>query len=144
MGGGESVGPSQSPETQIRYQFESLCKKVIVGQRNDYLRELSRRKNSEVCLSDLPPECIDRLCSYEEDPAAYYTFYINGYVIQIQNDRLARSLLSLGTEGYEILLMAYALKMNDREIASILGVSRSKIQHDRSKLLAALQEEMRK
>ena len=52
--GGENLELSPSQKTSVRYQFESYCKKVIRGERCDYLREVLRRAEKEICFSDLP------------------------------------------------------------------------------------------
>lgn len=68
-----------SPQTKVRYQFEAFCKKVINGERCDYLRELMRRSSWESSFSDLPPAILDRLYSENDDPAEYYIFRICGH-----------------------------------------------------------------
>ena len=62
--------------------------------------------------------------------------------VPIRNDRLAEILLALGDEGYSILLLYYSLQLRDREIASLLGLSRSKIQKDRKILFDELKKRM--
>ena len=47
-----------------------------------------------------------------------------------------------GDEGYSILLLYYSLQLRDREIASLLGLSRSKIQKDRKILFDELKKRM--
>lgn len=141
--GGELVVPSPSPKIRIQYQFEAFCKKVINGERCDYLRELLRRSEWESSFSDIPAAVLDRLYTLDDDPAEQYIFYVHGHPIPIRNDRLAESLLAFGTEGYSILLLAYSLELSDREIGELLGLSRSKIQRDRQRLFAELKKEMK-
>ncbi len=143
MEGGELVVPSPSPKIRIQYQFEAFCKKVINGERCDYLRELLRRSEWESSFSDIPAAVLDRLYTLDDDPAEQYVFYVHGHPIPIRNDRLAESLLAFGTEGYSILLLAYSLELSDREIGELLGRSRSKIQRDRQRLFAELKKEMK-
>ena len=123
-----------SPQTKVRYQFEAFCKKVINGERCDYLRELMRRSAWESSFSDLPPAVIERIYSENHDPAECYIFRVCGHVIPIRNDRLADALLTFGDEQYSILLLYYSLQLKDREIAPLLGISRSKVQRDRKAL----------
>lgn len=133
---------SPSPQTKIRYQFEAFCKKVINGERCDYLRELLRRSEWESTFSDLPDTMLDRICTQDSDPAEQYIFHVYGHLIPIRNDRLAETLLAFGDEGYSILLLYYSLQLKDREIASLLGLSRSKVQKDRQMLFNELKERM--
>lgn len=144
MEGGELVVPSPSPDVRVQYQFEAFCKRVIHGERCDYLRELLRRSEWESSFSDMPEAVLDRLYTVDDDPAEQYIFYVHGYPISIRNDRLAEVLLTFGAEGYSVLLLSYSLQLSDREIGELLGQSRSKVQRDRQKLFAELKKEMKK
>ena len=133
---------SPSDQRRIRYQFEAFGKLVIRGERSDYFRELSHRSAWETPFSDLPDLVLDRLGSHDSDPAEQYIFQVHGYHIPIRNDRLVESLLTFGDEGYAILLLYYSLEFKDREIASLLGLSRSKIQQERTALIKELRKKM--
>lgn len=133
---------SQSLQIRVRYQFEAFCKKVIAGERVDYLRELMRHSEWESSFSDLPKTVLSELSTYDSDPAEQYIFQVYGHQIPIRNDQLAENLLAFGDEGYSILLLYYSLQLKDWEIASLLGHSRSKIQKDRKTLFNELKERM--
>lgn len=135
---------SLSQQTTIRYQFEFFCKKVIDGERCDYLRELVRRANHEISFSELPESWLDRLMSESLCPVEQYRFNVCGYPIAIQSDRLAEALLEMGAEAYSILLLAYCLEFNDREIGSLLGKARSSVQRRRQQSLVELKSKLRK
>ena len=119
---------TQTTQRRVRYQFEIFCMKVIDGERCDYLRKLMKKMEWESSFSDLPEAVLTNLCT--------------GHQIPIKNDRLAEILLALGDEGYSILLLYYSLQLKDREIASLLGLSRSKIQKDRKLLFNELKKRM--
>ena len=55
---------------------------------------------------------------------------------------LAESLLELGAEAYSILLLAYCLDLSDREIAGLLGTSRSTVQRRRQHFLDDIRKRM--
>lgn len=141
MEGGDTMA-STSLHMKVRYQFEAFCKKVINGERCDYLRKLRYRAEWESSFSELPPSILDGLHTEENDPSEQYMFQVCGYLIPIRNDRLADALLAFGDEGYSILLLYYSLQLKDREIAPLLGVSRSKVQKDRKALLQELKNRM--
>ena len=130
---------TQATQKRVRYQFEIFCMKVIDGERCDYLRKLMKKMGWESSFSDLPEAVLTSLCTFDSDPAEQYIF---GHRIPIRNDRLAEILLALGDEGYSILLLYYSLQLRDREIASLLGLSRSKIQKDRKILFDELKKRM--
>ena len=126
---------TQSTQRRVRYQFEIFCMKVIDGERCDYLRKLMKKM-------EWPETVLTSLCTFDSNPAEQYIFHVYGHQIPIRNDRLAEILLALGDEGYSILLLYYSLQLKDREIASLLGLSRSKIQKDRKILFNELKKRM--
>ena len=132
---------TQATQKRVRYQFEIFCMKVIDGERCDYLRKLMKKMGWESSFSDLPEAVLTSLCTFDSDPAEQYIFHVYGHRIPIRNDRL-EILLALGDEGYSILLLYYSLQLRDREIASLLGLSRSKIQKDRKILFDELKKRM--
>lgn len=133
---------SPSDQRRIRYQYEAFAKLVIDGERSDYFRELSRRSTWETPFSDLPDLVLDRLGGRDFDPAEQYIFQVHGYRVPIRNDRLVESLLTFGDEDFAILLLYYSLEFKDREIATLLGLSRSKIQQKRTALMKELRKKM--
>lgn len=135
---------SLSQQTTIRYQFEFFCKKVIDGERCDYLRELTRRAKREISFSELPETWQDRLRSENLCPVEQYRFNVCGYPVSIQSDQLAEALLDMGAETYSILLLAYCLEFSDREIGILLGQARSSVQRRRQQSLLELKSKLRK
>ena len=141
-GGGDLMESTQTAQRRVRYQFEFFCMKVIDGERCDYLRKLMKKMEWESSFSDLPEAVLTSICTFDNDPAEQYIFHVYGHQIPIKNDRLAEILLALGDEGYSILLLYYSLQLKDQEIASLLGLSRSKIQKDRKLLFNELKKRM--
>ena len=133
---------TQATQKRVRYQFEIFCMKVIDGERCDYLRKLMKKMGWESSFSDLPEAVLTRLCTFFREPPELYISLASGHRIPITHDRLAEILLALGDEGYSILLLYYSLQLRDREIASLLGLSRSKIQKDRKILFDELKKRM--
>lgn len=135
---------SLSQQTTIRYQFEFFCKKVIDGERCDYLRELTRRAKREISFSEMPEAWQEHLIIEDLCPVEQYRFNVCGYPVSIRSDRLAEALLDLGAETYSILLLAYCLEFSDREIGVLLGQARSSVQRHRQQSLAELKSKLRK
>ena len=135
---------SLSQQTTIRYQFEFFCKKVIDGERCDYLRELSRRASREISFSELSEDWLDHLMIESLCPVDQYRFNVCGYPVAIQSDRLAEALLDIGAETYSILLLAYCLEFSDREIGILLGQARSSVQRRRQQSLVELKSKLRR
>lgn len=134
--------PSLSFKRRIRYQFEKFSKLVISGERCDYMRKLSRSACREIPFSGLPAGVVANFPADDGDPAAQYIFRLYGHQISVKNDRLAESILDFGTNGH-IILLAYFVELSDREIAELIGSSRSKVQRDRKKLFLELEKRMK-
>lgn len=133
---------SPSLQEKIQNQFETFCRKVIDGERSDYFREFMQRTKRESLFSDLPESVLNNFSTVENDPAHQYMFPVCGYLVPIRDDRLAETLLTFCAEEYSILLLYYSLQLNDREISSMLGLSRAKVQKWRKRLLNNLRERM--
>lgn len=132
--------PSQKRENQI--QFEVFCKRIIARVRSNYMRKLKQLKKHEVLFSELP--IPQDAVGAQSDPAAWqHIFRVCGLSAPIRDQELAEALLSLGSEGYTILLLSYYFGLKDWEIAKLLGVSRSGIQHSRSLLLKSIRKLMK-
>ena len=125
MEGGEDLELSPSQKTSIRYQFEVYCKKVIRGERCDYLRQVLRRSEQEISFSDLPIDALLRIGVLDAYPSSYYVFETQGHRISISDDRLGEALSQIESAGRDLLLLAYFLDLSDREIGALLGGSRA-------------------
>lgn len=65
-----------SPEyqRQVRYQFESFCRKVIHSERCDYLRRMLRHMEYETNFSALPEGCLNSVDRVESNVECPYIF----------------------------------------------------------------------
>ena len=70
MEGGEDLELSPSQKTRICYQFEVYFKKVIRDECCDYLRQVIRQSEREVCFSDMPFDALLGLGCQTAIPAA--------------------------------------------------------------------------
>ena len=138
--GGENLELSPSQKTSVRYQYESYCKKVIRGERCDYLREVLRRAEKEVCFSDLPEGILMQMGISDDYPVEHYVFEIRGHRISITDERLGEALLRVDADGRDLLLLAYCLDLSDREIGLLLGTPRSTIQRRRQRFLDQMKQ----
>lgn len=140
MEGGEDLELSPSKKTSIRYQFEVFCKKVIRGERCDYLRQVLRRAEQEVSFSDMPFDTLLRIGMSDDYPSSHYVFETQGHQISIADERLGEALSQIESAGRNLLLLAYFLDLNDREIGALLGIPRSTIQRRRQRFLDQMKQ----
>lgn len=100
-----------SPEyqRQVRYQFESFCRKVIHSERCDYLRQFLRRTEHETNFSALPEASLSRMECADDWSMGPYTFYVHGYSVPIEDERLIDALLEFSDMDRSILLLSYSV-----------------------------------
>ena len=134
-----------SPEyqRQVRYQFESFCRKVIHSERCDYLRRMLHHMEYETNFSALPEACLDSIGRVEGSLESPYIFNVCGYSIPIQDEHLAAALLEFGDMERGILLLSYSMKLSDRAVGELLKLSRSRVWRLKPKSLSELREKMK-
>lgn len=120
--------------------FDAFCKKVLRNEARDMYRKISRRLQHEVLLCDLPVSHADILTATFDEYFAFEEPFVEpfsecGAAIPVYDKVIAEALRSLEPENRAIVLMAYFLRLTDRQIGGKLGVPRSTIQYRRSKLL---------
>ena len=68
------------------------CKKVIRGERCDYLRQVIRQAEREICFSDMPFDALLRIGMSDDYPSSHYVFEALGHQISIADERLGEAL----------------------------------------------------
>ena len=128
--------PSQK-ET-VRHQFDSYCKKILREEAFDCRRRLAKKYAEEMPLST-----ISELWYVLDENLFDCTFFcIQGYAIEVHNDRLAQSISSLPEKKRSIILLSYFLDMNDREISERLKIVRRTVHYMRKSSLKEMRQEM--
>lgn len=133
--------PAQKLKNQ--YEFEAFCKKVIADERKDFDKAVRRRAKRECNFSDLPPAMSEMFRAREPYPGECYIFKAKDQPIPIYSDRLAEALLSLTDDECSIVLLAYGLDFTDKDIAALIGVSRSTVQRRRDMLFTILKKKLK-
>ncbi len=118
-------------EEHKQHAFDSFCKKVLKCEAYNGYREISRRQKHEVSFSELPEDYMAQLAAWDRYPWEYTSFLVDGAVILIENDRLAKALNNLPQESRDILLMYFFLDMADGEIAAQLQLARKTVNNRR-------------
>lgn len=131
-----------SQQKAVQKQFDCFCKKVLREEARDYIRSLKRRSEREISLDDLSDSQIGTLSHPDIYPSDLSTFFVQGQLIAIRDDRLADAIASLSSDRQEIVLLSYFLDMPDREIAERLDMVRSTVQYKRRNALREIKEKM--
>ena len=132
--------PSQ--KKTVRHQFDSFCRKVLREEGRDYIKRLAWQSEHEVSLSELSEEQMTQLYVLDEYPSEQFHFQVQGLSVAVKDEKLADALASLPDEKRDIVLLAYFLDMNDREIADSLNLLRGTVQYRRTSSLKEMKKRM--
>ena len=114
------LSPSQMKT--VRHQFDSLCKKVLREESRNYKKQLVRRAEKEINLSELSETELSQLYVMDEYPSDSTFFDVLDYCVAVKDDRLAKALAALPNKKRDVILLSYFLDMSDTEIAEKLKV----------------------
>ena len=135
-----------TPDRHKEYKqkaFDSFCKKVLKCEAYNGYREINRRREHEIPISELPEEVMEQLAVYDRYSWEYTPFPVTGgYVILIENDALAEALRALEPVDRDIFLMYWFLEMLDRDIADEMKMARRTVNDRRHKAYRLLKELM--
>ena len=81
---------------------------------------------------------------YEKYPSDLHQFNVDQYQFGIENEKLAKALLSLPDNKRNIILLKYFWDMTDDEIANYLKQVRTTVMRQRTRTLSALKQKMEK
>ena len=129
-------------ETVERRRFHSFCKVVLRHEMLDCFREFSYQNKWLISLNPLPQPMLDSICTTDQYPSDYTTFSVDGYALQISNERLANIIEKLSQPEQRLLILRFILELNDREIGRIMRCSRSAIQRRRTSVLLNLRKQL--
>jgi RNA polymerase sigma factor (sigma-70 family) len=128
----------QSHEEQKQHTFDSFCKKTLKLNAREYYRRLTRRREREVSISELSTQDLARLSVVDTYFKDAFRFNVLGHDIAISDEQLAEALNELPADRRDIILLAFFLGMNDREIAEQLDLVRRTVAYRRTKTLQEL------
>ena len=130
------LSPSQMKT--VRHQFDSVCRKILRNESRNYNKQLARRSEKEVSLSDLSEKELGQLYAMDVYPSDSTYFDVLEYRVGVKDDRLAEALAALPGQKRDVILLSYFLDMKDTEIAEKLKVVGSTIYRRRKSSLEEL------
>ena len=126
----------------VRHQFDSLCKKVLREESRNYKKQLVRRAEKEINLSELSETELSQLYVMDEYPSDSTFFDVLDCCVAVKDDRLAKALAALSNKKRDVILLSYFLDMSDTEIAEKLKVVGSTIHRRRTSSLKELRQRL--
>jgi len=132
----------QSHEIRIQHQFDTLSKAVLKYAARDYHHKMKNRRAHEVNFSELSEQDLAKLSVTDEYFKDAFSFSVLGHDVSVTDEQLAEALHSLSADRREIILLAFFLGMNDREIAEQLNLVRRTVADRRAKALQEIRKIM--
>ena len=136
------LSPSQMKT--VRHQFDSIYRKVLRDESRNYKKQLARRADKEINLSELSEAELGQLYAMDEYPSDSTFFDVLEYRVAVKDDRLAEALAALPSKKRDVILLSYFLDMTDTEIAEKLKVVGSTIHRRRTSSLEELKLSLRR
>ena len=108
----------------------------------NYKKQLVRRAEKEINLSELSETELSQLYVMDEYPSDSMFFDVLDYCVAVKDDRLAKALAALPNKKRDVILLSYFLDMSDTEIAEKLKVVGSTIHRRRTSSLKELRQRL--
>lgn len=108
----------------------------------NYKKQLVRRAEKEINLSELSETELSQLYVMDEYPSDSTSFDVLDYCVAVKDDRLAKALAALPNKKRDVILLSYFLDMSDTEIAEKLKVVGSTIHRRRTSSLKELRQRL--
>jgi RNA polymerase sigma factor (sigma-70 family) len=131
-----------SHEERIQHQFDSFCKTILKYAARDHYRKIKRRRERETVFTELSEQDFAKLSVTDEYFKDAFSFSVLDYDVAVSDELLAKALNTLPADRRDIILLAYFLDMNDREIAERLYLVRRTVARYRANTLQELQKIM--
>jgi RNA polymerase sigma factor (sigma-70 family) len=132
---------SYNKET-IRHQFDRKCKMALKGEKIDYERHLSYRREHEILFCELPESEFWKMSMTDEYAVESYSLIDVQFDAKIKDELLAKAIETLTDRKKEVIFLAYFQGMSDAAIARKLNLVRSTVCEHRTRSLELLKNTM--
>ena len=92
----------------VRHQFDTICRKVLRDESRTIKKQLARRSEMEVSLSDLSEEELSRFSAMDEYPSDSVFFDVLDYQIPVKDERLAKVIATLPSKKRDVILLSFS------------------------------------
>ena len=132
---------SYNKET-IQHQFDRKCKLALKGEKIDYERQLSYRREHEILFCELPETEFGNMFMTDEYAIESYSLIDVQFDAKIKDELLAKAIETLTDRKKEVIFLAYFQGMSDAAIARKLNLVRSTVCEHRTRSLELLKNTM--
>ena len=129
---------SKSNELRIQNQFGGFCVRVLKNEANNIHREHARLRDREKSLGDLNASELEQTATTDQYFMGEHIFEVLGLPVVVTGDLLAEAIAQLPKDKRDVILLAYFVGLNDREISERISISRQAVTRRRNKTLKEL------
>lgn len=129
-------------EKDTQRVFDCYCKRILKNEAINIQKHNQYMNSKQVSFTELTPEQLAQICTYDEYSSDYSRFKVLEYDIAVKDELLAEALQELPERKRDIILLSYFLDYNDVEIAELLNLVRRTVNDQRNKALKDLKNRM--
>lgn len=129
-------------EEDTQRVFDCYCKRILKNEAINIQKHNQYMNSKQVSFTELTPEQLAQICTYDEYTSDYSRFKVLEYDIAVKDELLAEALQELPERKRDIILLSYFLDYNDVEIAELLNLVRRTVNDQRNKALKDLKNRM--
>ena len=118
--------------------FDSFMGKVIKNEGKDAKKEIARRADHEISISQLMERELAQIAAADTYDLDKMTFYVRNNAITVHDMLLGQAIAALPPYRREVILLAYFMNKNDPQIGELLNVTPNTIRYRRKTSLEKL------
>ena len=120
--------------------FDSYVKTVIANEAKNATKEIARRSEREVSISQLVESELAKIVSEDKYTLESMTFSVDGDTITVNDVLLGRAIAALPPLRREVILLSYFLDKKDQQIAALMHLDANVVSKRRYASLKRLKE----
>ena len=120
--------------------FDSYISKVIKNEGKDAKKEIARRAQHEVALSQLLQSELAQIATSDKYEIDNMTFSVGNDTVTISDLLLGKALAALPPQRREVILLSYFMDKNDVQIGSLMHLETDTVNKRRHATLRRLKE----
>lgn len=120
--------------------FDSFMGKLIKNEGKDARKEIARRAEHEISISQLVENEVARIAVADTYDFDKMTFYVDDDAITVNDILLGQAIASLPPNRREVILLSYFLGKNDPQIGALLHLTPNAIRYRRLTTLERLKK----
>lgn len=120
--------------------FDSYVKTVIANEAKNAKKEIARRSEHEVSISQLVESELAKIVSEDKYTLESMTFSVDGDTITVNDVLLGHAIAALPPLRREVILLSYFLDKKDQQIAALMHLDANVVSKRRYATLKRLKE----